>query len=310
VASAPVLAAFDPVALDPAPVRLAAAVAAFTGAPLYVASVYAGGETIDALAGGQLGEADLAPRTGRLTDAVAAELEREGVTAEPIRLGATSAASALCLAAEHLGAALIAVGSAAAAEPGRVALGSTGARVFNGAPCAVAAAPLEWVAAAELTVIGAGFVDSAEGRDAVHGAHVLADRAGTVLRVLSVVQARTWMLAEDDRADPGRMDGALATVAADIRTRAENAAQAATAGLLGAPVDVDVLVGEPAEELRAATGEMDLLVCGSRGYGAPSSVLLGGVTRVLAAGAACPVIVTAHAATVGLDRLLGDDDDA
>lgn len=306
MAAAPVLAAFDPVALDPAPVRLAAAVAAFTGAPLYVASVYAGGEAIGALAGGQLGEADLAPRTGRMTDAVAAELEREGVTAQPMRMGATSAASALCLAAEHLGVGLIAVGSAAAAQPGRVTLGSTGARVLNGAPCAVGVTPLEWVPAADLTVIGAGFVDSAEGRDAVHGAHALADRAGTVLRVLSVVQPRTWMLDEGDGADPGRREDALAAVAAEIRARAEDAAQAATAGLLGAPVDVDVLVGEPEEILRAASGEVDILVCGSRGYGPPSSTLLGGVTRGLAGDAGCPVIVAAHAATVGLQQLLED----
>jgi nucleotide-binding universal stress UspA family protein len=308
VAPAPVLAAFDPVALDPAPVRLAATVAAFTGAPLFVATAYAGGDVIDLLAAGQLGEADLAPGTGRMAQRVVAELRREGVTAERLEMGATSPARALSLAAEELGAGLIAVGSAAAAEPGRVLVGGTGARLLNGAPCAVGVAPLEWAPRTELTVIGAGFVDSAEGRDAVRGAHMIADRAGTVLRVLSVVQPRTWMLGDgaEEAHEGDAHERALAAVAAEIRARAEDAAQAATAGLLGAPVDVDVLVGEPDHVLRSASGEVDLLVCGSRGYGPPSTTLLGGVTRRLAADAACPVIVAAHAATVGLEQLLDD----
>jgi nucleotide-binding universal stress UspA family protein len=297
VARAPILAGFDPVALDPAPVRLAAAIAAYTGAPLLVASAYAGGDVVDMLAAGQLAEADLAPRTGRMTERVAAELEREGVTAEPLELGATSAARALCLAAEQLGAALVVVGSAAAADSRRVTVGSTGERVLNGAPCAVAVAPLEWVARNPPAVIGVGFVDSAEAREALHAAHALADRAGTRLRVVSVIQPRAWMGGDGD---------ALASVAGDIRTRAEDAAQSAIGALLGAPVDVDVNEGEPDDVLCGATAELDLIACGSRGYGSPSVTLLGGVTRRLAAGASCPVLVTARAAHVGFEQLLAD----
>jgi nucleotide-binding universal stress UspA family protein len=308
VARAPVLAAFDPVALDPAPVRLAAMLAAYTEAPLLVASACSGANTVDALAAGQLGEADLAPDTGRMAERVVAELRREGVAAERLALGATSPSRALSLAAEQLGAGVIAVGSAAAAEPGRVAVGSTGARLLNGAPCAVAVAPLEWAPRTDPTVIGAGFVDSAEGRDALHGAHMLADRAGTVLRVLTVVQPRAWMLGDGPwpAREGGRRDDELAALAADIRAQAESAAQAATAGLLGAPVDVDVLEGEPDDVLRSASAEVDLLVCGSRGYGPPSATLMGGVARRLAADAACPLIVTARAAVVGLEELLTD----
>lgn len=307
MAPAPVIAAFDPVALDPAPVRLAATLAAVMRAPLFVASVHAGDDTVDLLTGGQLGEEDLAPGPSTAADRVVGELRREGVDAEVVTLGAASAARALSLAAEELGAGLITVGSAARAEPKRLEAGSTAQRLLNGAPCAVAVTPLEWVADHELTVVGAGFVDTREGRDAVRGAHALADRAGSVLRVLAAVQPRTWMLPGGAPGHAGERDEeGFGAIAAQMRARAEDAAQAAVAGLLGAPVDVDVVVGEPAHVLRDVTTEVELLVCGSRGYGPPAATLVGGVTRRLTADAACPVLVTAHAPVVALEALLGD----
>ena len=43
--------------------------------------------------------------------------------------------------------------------------------------------------------------------------------------------------------------------------------------------------------LEQFSNDVDLLVCGSRGYGPLGSVLLGGVSRRLVHRAACPVIV-------------------
>jgi nucleotide-binding universal stress UspA family protein len=120
---------------------------------------------------------------------------------------------------------------------------------------------------------------------------VLAGRAGARLRVIAAVQRRSWM------------DGDVA-VAADLHARAEEAAAADLAELVGTAVDVDVLDGEPAATLLAATGEMDLLVCGARGYGPERSALLGGVTRQLAEGAACPLIVLARGPGVTLESLI------
>jgi nucleotide-binding universal stress UspA family protein len=77
----------------------------------------------------------------------------------------------------------------------------------------------------------------------------------------------------------------------DVRTRVEEAAADATADLLGAPVDVDVSVDEPAEVLVGASDELGLLVCGARGYGPSGATLLGGVTRRVTAEARCPVVV-------------------
>jgi nucleotide-binding universal stress UspA family protein len=305
--SAPVLAAFDPVALDPAPVRFAAMVAAVTGAPLHIAAVYADDDVVDRLTGGQLGE-DLTATPGRAVDRIVAELRREGAAAEALLLGATSPPRALSLAAEQLGAGLVVVGSAARAEPGVATAGSTGERLFNGCPCAVAVVPLEWVANHAMTVIGTGFVDTAEGREAVHGAHALADRAGTVLRVIVAVHPPSWMLPDGDGADdPRARTAAYEAVGAEIRERAEQAAQAGTGGLLGAPVDIDVLVADPAELLLAASREVDLLVCGSRGYGPTPATLVGGVTRRLVTGAGCPVVVTPHGPEIALQALVAQE---
>ena len=51
---------------------------------------------------------------------------------------------------------------------------------------------------------------------------------------------------------------------------------------------------------------LDLLVCGSRGYGPVRAVLLGGVSRRLTAEAHCPVIVLARGVTSSLEALMAE----
>ena len=50
--------------------------------------------------------------------------------------------------------------------------------------------------------------------------------------------------------------------------------------------------GDPAAVLEAESGELDLLVLGSRGYGPLRSVILGSVSAAAVEGAACPIVVT------------------
>ena len=58
--------------------------------------------------------------------------------------------------------------------------------------------------------------------------------------------------------------------------------------------DEELLEGDVVDELAALDEhEVDLLVCGSRGYGPVRRVLLGGVLRRLIRRAACPVVVRA-----------------
>ena len=51
------------------------------------------------------------------------------------------------------------------------------------------------------------------------------------------------------------------------------------------------MIGHTVDELVALSGGVDLLVCGSRGYGPLASVLLGGVTHRLTREAHCPIVI-------------------
>ena len=67
----------------------------------------------------------------------------------------------------------------------------------------------------------------------------------------------------------------------------------------GVPAEVlettEVLHGSAAEELAAVSGALDLLICGSRGYGPVLSLVLGGVTSELAHTAHCPLLIVPRA---------------
>ena len=64
-----------------------------------------------------------------------------------------------------------------------------------------------------------------------------------------------------------------------------------TGPLAGAPADYVELAGDPAAALAAASGDLDLLLVGSRSYGPLGAVLLGAVTRRLVHAAQCPLMV-------------------
>jgi nucleotide-binding universal stress UspA family protein len=258
--SVPVLAAVDPVTADLAPARFASFVAAIAGAPLTLAAVHAGEDAL-------LAE-ELPPDAGTALDHALAEVAGDPVRTETLAVAASSAPRGLELTVEQLGAGLLVLG----APQSGFLLGSTGERLLNGTRCAVARVTPGWKRPDAIATVGAAFVDSAEGHAALHGAHDIARRLGATLRVLVV----------------------LRSVTREARLRAEQATEAATSGLLGAPVDIDVLTGEPADVLSGVAGELDLLVCGSRGYGPDGSALLGGVGRRVAREARCAVIVLAR----------------
>jgi nucleotide-binding universal stress UspA family protein len=63
-------------------------------------------------------------------------------------------------------------------------------------------------------------------------------------------------------------------------------------------------VEDPADVLIRVSENLDLLICGSRGYGPLRAVLLGGVSRRLTAEARCPVIVLPRGVKASLDALM------
>jgi nucleotide-binding universal stress UspA family protein len=72
------------------------------------------------------------------------------------------------------------------------------------------------------------------------------------------------------------------------------------------PVEVEALVGDPAETLVDISQHLDVLVCGSRGYRPARAVLLGSVSRRVASEAHCPVIVLPRGVKASLEALAGE----
>jgi nucleotide-binding universal stress UspA family protein len=79
---------------------------------------------------------------------------------------------------------------------------------------------------------------------------------------------------------------------------ASRAAASRGAELLAAPSAIagEILHGKAAEQLADAGAGLDLLVCGSRGYGPARAILLGSVSHALAHRFRCPLLVLPHEA--------------
>ena len=129
-----------------------------------------------------------------------------------------------------------------------------------------------------LAVIGAGYDGTPEAEQAIRQAGSLARAADARLRVRAVV---------DDRLPVCRMDSGAPLRPGDVgrghRPRDRVAAQAAQreASATGADFTVEVGFGAPVDELIALSGEVDLLVIGSRRWGPAVRVLLGSTGEAL-----------------------------
>ena len=220
-------------------------------------------------------------------------------------LTSTSAARALHETSEAEDAGLLVVGSTRRGPVGRVIPGSTAERLMHGAPCPIGIVPPGWEAGAGLNTIGVAYVDTDEGREALRGAHAVARRAGASLRVLTAVKAGLAMYGETQARTAGQPGKDFEEVEGELRVRAENALRRATEALDGdVAVEVDAFVEDPADVLVRVSENLDLLICGSRGYGPLRAVLLGGVSRRLTAEARCPVIVLPRGVESSLDALM------
>ncbi len=297
-----ILVGYDPQTRDRAPVEFGVAAARFTGAQLVIACVHdAGG---DALAAGQMGEELVADVTETLEE-VRGELHAQGVAVECRELTGSSAARALHEAAEADDAGLLVVGSTSRGTLGRVLPGSTAERLMHGAPCPIAVVPHGWRAGGGLRTVGVAYVDSEEGREALRGAYALARSAGATLRVLTVAKARFGMYTETEPRRAAIRGKDFDEVEGEHRVLAETAARAAVSELDGeVSAQVDAFVDDPADTLIRTSEHLDLLVCGSRGYGPLRAVLLGGVSRRVAAEAHCPVIVLPRGVRSSLESLI------
>jgi nucleotide-binding universal stress UspA family protein len=166
-------------------------------------------------------------------------------------------------------------------------------RLLHGAPCPVAVAPAGFTAEAAPRVIGVAFTDTPDGSAALDTACALAESADAAVRVFVVAEPLDWLVT-------GTLDGvALADADRARRKRAEQTLAAAL-DAVGPERSAGgrILSGRPAPALAAASGDVDLLVCGSRGYGPVRTLILGGTSHALVREAACPVLVALVSAGV------------
>ena len=313
----PILVGYDPTTSDHAPVEFAVAAAGLLDAPLIVLSVQAGAPLLPVGTGTGSVAAVLGPPDDDLvadcTQALAAlerELSAAGVSAECRKLQSTSAARALHEATEAEDAGLLVVGSGRRGPLGRVAPGSTAARILRGAPCPVTVVPRAWTARGVIGTIGVAYTDSDEAREALRGAYALARHAGATMRAVTVV-LREALYARTEPHTAIRPPVDLTAVEREARVKAAASLRAVVAELGDdVTVEVDAFVGDPADVLIDLSERLDLLICGSRGYGPLRAVMLGSVTRRVVAKAHCPVVVVPRGVEAALQDLVAESSGA
>jgi nucleotide-binding universal stress UspA family protein len=287
----PILVGLDPQREDVAPVVLGASLARITGAPLMVVASYLHDPITNAVSYG-LVEEDLRSDALRRIEALTS-----GTDADLLVAGGSSPARVLHDVAARVDASIVVAGSTAKGPLGRVTPGSTAERLLHGAPCPVAVAPaglgVDW----RPQRIGAAFLDLEEAHAALRAAADLARAAGGTLHVTTAIEPLEW--GQSAVIAPYREDGTLETSNAAAQRSLDDAIAKLPAGV---DVTSEVVVARAADALAALSGIVDLLVCGSRGYGPLRSVLLGGVTHRLIRTSQCPVLVVPR----GVDEPLGE----
>ncbi len=230
---------------------------------------------------------------GEILDEARQALAGESETVGYRLVASSSAAHGLHDLAEAVEAALVVVGSRSTGPEERLFAGSTADRLLSGSVCPVAVAPsgmrnrrLDGVA-----WVGVGHIDTAEAEAALDFAVRFAAATGAELRLYTVVPGEAEVMplfigAESERAY--------------ARTARESFQQALDQALAGVPPQIratgEVLTGEVVDTLaELGPDDVDVLFCGSRGYGPARRVLLGGVSTRLVRRARSPVIVVPRA---------------
>ena len=223
---------------------------------------------------------------GAIEEALERERDAAGVQARIEAVADTAPPLALQDAARRHDADLLVLGSARHGRIGRVLLGDSARVVVQHAPCPVAVAPSGHVPSGLARVV-VGIDGSDEAARALALAAGLARTSGASLRVLVAVRqplvlapAYPWV---DDTAEHLARQHAIAgRLAADAVARAH-----------ASPVSVEaeVMDGEPGLLLEEASEDADLVVVGSRTWGALRRTVLGSTSDRLMHHAHCPVLV-------------------
>ncbi|OLB76777.1 MAG: universal stress protein UspA [Actinobacteria bacterium 13_2_20CM_2_71_6] len=217
-------------------------------------------------------------------------------TGEPVEfriVASSSAAHGLHDLVEDEDASVVVVGSRGTGPEEQLFAGSTADRLLSGSVCPVAVAPsgVRNRKLGELARVGVAFIDTPEAERALDVAGRFAWRTGAALRLYTVVPGEAEVMPLLIGADAERAFSAAA------REAYQRALEAALAGF---PPELDatgeVRTGDVVDTLAGlGPDEVDVLFCGSRGYGPARRVLLGGVSSRLVRRARSPVIVVPRA---------------
>ena len=222
--------------------------------------------------------------TGHVLDSGLAAVP-PGLRASVSERPAASSGRGLAEIAEQVDADLLVLGAHRGAMDQHVTPGPTAHRLLQGAPCAVAIAPRGLRETDRFHHVGVAYDGSPEADAALAAAYALAARDGAAVSLFRVMSFL-------GTADAGDADAAI-----EVRARAQDsldsAADAAPAGVNPRTV---LLHGEPVSEVaQASDGVVDVLFCGSRGYGPLLRVLAGSVSRGLLLSATQPFVVLPRA---------------
>ncbi len=214
-------------------------------------------------------------------DVLAEAAASAGRPVHTLALRASSVARGLHQRADESDADLIVVGNPHRSLRRRVVTGDTCRALLHSAPCAIAMVP-SGIAALSPTAmrVTVGYDGRPESQEALRAARDLARRTDVPLHVVVAVS-------------PPRPFAPGDAFLFDFDAVVEQGVRRAQAVVdeLGADVTGDVRVGAPIAVLADAARDSDVLVVGSRGYGAVRRVVLGSVSEAMVARAGCVVVV-------------------
>lgn len=207
------------------------------------------------------------------------------VSAELVSVVAMSPGRGLHEQAEEQGCDLLVVGSCSHGAFGRAMLGDDTRGALNGAPCAVAIAPLGYAEhSTPIAKIGVAYNASPESEAALTMAHSLAAANRASVHALEVVMIPT--VAYGGMMAPVYGEG-LDTMLQEADSRMKELPD----------VDGRAVYGLAGEELAAFGDAVDLLIVGSRGYGPVKRLVIGSTSEYLQRHARCSLLVLPRAAT-------------
>jgi nucleotide-binding universal stress UspA family protein len=291
--SPPIVIGFDARSTGADALALARAFGRVTGARLVVVAVHPASAAIGTA---KVDAEWVADRHRAAEDmlARARDLMTGDETVEYRNVASSSAAHGLHDVAEETGASLIVVGSHHAAKESRMFAGSTAERLLSGSAWPVAVAPpdLSDRSGLEIRRIGVAYIEEPEARTALTSAAALAQAVvacgrDVELRLYTVVAAPADVLplALGRDAEQAFLEKAHSY----YQTALDEAVQRLPAGLRASG---QLLTGDVVEVLAdLGDADVDVLYCGSRGYGPVRRVLLGGVSARLVRRARSPVVV-------------------